>query len=48
MSLAEVGGLVPNVLVEVDEETEAKIYAELLTPEEDPQLQAAIAKLQES
>lgn len=48
VSLAEVGGLVPNVLVEVDEETEAKIYAELLTPEEDPQLQAAIAKLQES
>lgn len=47
VSLAEVGGLVPEVLVEVDEETEAKIYAELLTPEEDPQIQAAIAVLQE-
>lgn len=47
VSLAEVGGLVPQVLVEVDEETEFKIYGELLSPEEDHQIQAAIAALQE-
>ena len=46
VSLAEVGGLVPEVLVEVDTETAAKIYGQLLTPEEDPQLQAAIQALQ--
>lgn len=47
VSLAEVGGLVPQVLSEVDDETAAKIYGQLLTPEEDPQLQAAIKALQE-
>jgi carboxyl-terminal processing protease len=47
VSLAEVGGLVPKVLVEVDAETEAQIYSQLLPPEEDPQLQAAIKALQE-
>lgn len=47
VSLAEVGGLVPNILVEVDDETAAKIYGELLPLEEDPQLQAAIAALEE-
>lgn len=46
VSLAEVGGLVPNVLVEVDEETAAQIYSQLLPLEEDPQLQAAIAALE--
>lgn len=46
VSLAEVGGLVPNVLVEVDEETAAQIYSQLLPLEEDPQLQAAIQALQ--
>ena len=47
VSLQDVGGLTPEVLVEVDEETAALIYAQLLAPEEDPQLQAAIAALQE-
>lgn len=46
VSLAEVGGLVPNVLVEVDDETAAQIYGELLPLEEDPQLQAAINALE--
>ena len=45
VSLAEVGGLVPDVTVEVDEETMAKIYAKTLPDEEDAQLQAAIAQL---
>ncbi len=47
VSLAEVGGLVPDVTVEVDEETMALIYGDSLPLEEDEQLQAAIAKLQE-
>lgn len=46
VSLADVGGLVPDVPVEVDEEVAARIYAGILPPEEDPQLQAAIKALQ--
>ena len=42
VSLAEVGGLEPQIVVEVDEETAANIYADLLKPEEDPQIKAAI------
>lgn len=45
VSLQDVGGLTPDVEVEVDEETAALIYGQLLNPEEDPQLQAAIAAL---
>lgn len=45
VSLAEVGGLVPKVLVEVDSDTAAKIYGDLLEPEEDPQIQAALKAL---
>lgn len=43
--LEDVGGLVPEVLVEVDLETAAKIYAGLIEAEEDPQVQAAVAAL---
>lgn len=46
VSLAEVGGLTPDVPVEVDEETAAAIYSKTLELTEDPQLQAAIAALQ--
>ena len=46
VSLADVGGLVPDVPVEVDEEAAARIYAGILPPEEDPQLQAAVKALQ--
>ena len=45
VSLAEVGGLQPKVLSAVDEETAAKIYADLLPAEEDPQIQAAVKVL---
>jgi len=45
VSLTEVGGLKPEIAVAVDEETAAKIYAGVLQPEDDPQLQAAIAAL---
>ena len=45
VSLAEVGGLKPSVNVPVDEETAIMIYAGLLGPEEDPQVQAAIEAL---
>ena len=48
VSLAEVGGLVPDVTVEVDEETMVKIYSDELPLAEDMQLQTAIAKLQEN
>lgn len=46
VSLAEVGGLTPDVVVEVDEETAAAIYAGKLDPMEDPQILAAIEALQ--
>jgi carboxyl-terminal processing protease len=44
-SLAEEGGLIPEILVEIDEDTRAKIYSDLLTPQEDPQIQAAVQAL---
>ena len=46
VSLAEAGGLRPEILVEVDDKTAAMIYAGTLSPQEDPQLQAAIQALQ--
>lgn len=45
VSLAEEGGLTPDLTVEVDEETAMKIYAGTLEPVEDPQIQAAIELL---
>ena len=45
VSLADEGGIVPDIPVEVDEETAAKIYAGLLPAEQDAQLQAAIQAL---
>ncbi len=45
-SLAEEGGLQPDIPVDVDMETMARIYSETITPEEDAQLQAAISELQ--
>ncbi len=42
VSLAEVGGLIPDVTVTVDEETAMGIYAGTLDPALDPQIQAAI------
>lgn len=45
VSLAEAGGLVPDIVVTVDEDTAAKIYAGTLEPAEDPQIQAAAAAL---
>ncbi len=47
VSLAEVGGLVPDIPVEVDEETDSLIYSQMLEPEEDLQLQAVLTALQE-
>lgn len=47
VSLAKTGGLTPKLQTEVDEETAAKIYAELIEPENDPQVQAAVQALQE-
>lgn len=44
VSLAEVG-ITPDVEVEVDDETFAEIYAGMLEPEEDPQVQAAVEAL---
>ncbi len=45
VSLAEVGGLKPEVGVTVDQQTAAMIYAGLLDPEKDPQIQAAVEAL---
>ncbi len=44
VSLAE-SGITPEILVPVDKETFAAIYAGTLDPEEDPQIQAAIKAL---
>lgn len=46
VSLAETGGLKPDVTVEIDDETYAAIYAGTLQPQDDPQIQAAITALQ--
>ena len=45
VSLAEEGGLIPDVEVAVDEETAARIYADLVKPMDDPQILAAIQAL---
>ena len=42
VSLAQVGGLVPDVEVAVDEETAAQIYAGLVEAQNDPQILAAM------
>lgn len=42
VSLAEAGGLIPDVVEEVDAETAARIYAGLVDPMEDPQILAAL------
>ena len=44
VSLAGVG-IEPDITVEVDEETDYQVYAGLLNPEEDPQIQAAVNAL---
>ena len=45
-SLAEEGGLQPEILVELDDETRANIYGDLVEPQDDPQIQAAVKALQ--
>ena len=47
VSLAEVGGITPDIVVEVDEETFAAIYAGTLDPMEDPQILAALERILE-
>lgn len=42
VSLAETGGLTPQIVTEVDEQTAAMIYAKTIEQSKDPQLQAAI------
>ena len=45
INLVETGGLTPDVPVPVSDEIAAKIYAQLLSPEEDPQIAEAVAAL---
>ena len=45
VNLTEAGGLTPDIPVDVSDEIAAKIYYGTITPEEDPQLQAAMAAL---
>lgn len=45
ISLAEVGGITPDIVVEVDDETFAAIYAGTLDPMEDPQIAAALERI---
>ena len=42
VSLAEVGGLVPDVQITVDQDTAVAIYNGMLDPMEDPQILAAL------
>ena len=42
VNLTEAGGLTPDVVVEVDKETAAQIYSQVISAEEDPQMQAAV------
>jgi len=46
ISLAEVGGIVPDVTVDVTEEEAFAIYAGTMDPMQDPQILAAIAELE--
>lgn len=46
VDLSEVGGLVPNIPVDVDKDTMALIYGDSLPLEEDAQVQAALTALQ--
>lgn len=48
VSLAETGGLTPDIPVDVDEKTAALIYAQVIEPAKDPQLQAAVTELQKT
>lgn len=45
VSLADVGGLKPDVEIPVDETTYMAIYSETIDPESDPQIQAAVEVL---
>lgn len=45
VSLADVGGLQPDKIVEVDEDTYLKLYYGQIPPEEDPQIAAALEVL---
>lgn len=45
VSLADVGGLQPQISVELDEETYLRLLQADLSPEEDPQIQAAVETL---
>ena len=47
VSLAEVGGLTPDVVKEVSQEIEVAIYAGTIDPMEDPQILAAMDALKE-
>jgi carboxyl-terminal processing protease len=47
ISLAEVGGIVPDVVVEVDELLYNQLYADLVADADDPQLAAAIEALKD-
>lgn len=45
ISLAESEGITPDLLIELDEETDTALYYGILSPEEDPHIQAAIKAL---
>ena len=47
VSLSEAGGLEPQIKVELDQETAAKVYAGTIEPKDDPQIQAAVDALLE-
>lgn len=45
VNLEEIGGLVPDEVVELDEQTAAALYSGTLAPEDDPQIQRAAERL---
>ena len=48
VSLAEEGGLVPDITVEVDEDTMVQLYSHSVPQQEDTQLQAAVKAMEET
>lgn len=48
VNLTEAGGLTPDVMISVDDDTAAQIYSQTISPMEDPQIQGAVEILQKT
>lgn len=48
VNLTEAGGLTPDVVISVDNDTAAQIYSQTISPTEDPQIQGAVEVLRKT